>query len=64
LKKGNEDQVDKMNRAGMIGLIRGEKLRPARLALVKPGNVKYFVDKTDGILYPPHFICDGPTLWG
>jgi hypothetical protein len=64
LKKGNEDQEDKMNRAGLIALIRGEKPRPTRLSLVKLGNVKFFVDKTDGILYPPHFIYDGPTLWG
>jgi hypothetical protein len=64
LKEDKEDQEDKMNRAEMIALIRGKKPQPTRLTLVNLGNVKFFVDKTDGILYPPHFIYDGPTLWG
>jgi len=53
-----------MNIAETMTLIRGEKPQPTRLTLVNLGNVKFFVDKTDGILYPPHFIYDGPTLWG
>lgn len=53
-----------MNSAETMVLIRGEKPQQGRLGLVKLGNVKFFVDKTDGILYPPHFIYDGPTLWG
>lgn len=53
-----------MNKAEMKAVIRGEKPKPARLGLEKIGNVKFFIDKASGILYPPHFICDGPTLWG
>ena len=53
-----------MNRVETKAVNRGEKPEAARLGLAKIGNVKFFIDKAHGILYPPHFICDGPTLWG
>jgi hypothetical protein len=64
LKKGIEDQEDMMNRAETKAFYRGEKPEPGRSGLNKIGNVKFFIDKAGRILYPPHFIYDGPTLWG
>jgi hypothetical protein len=59
-----EDQEDRMNKAELRAPIRGNNPEETGLGLGIGGNVKFFVDKTDRILYPPHFICDGPTLWG
>jgi len=53
-----------MNKAEFRAAIRGNNPEETGLGLGIGGNVKFFVDKTDRILYPPHFICDGPTLWG
>jgi len=64
LKQGIEDQEDRMNRAEIKAVIRHEKPDPAGFGLPKSGNVKFFIDKAFGILYPAHFICDGPTLRG
>jgi hypothetical protein len=59
-----EDQEDRMNKREFRAAIRGKNPEETGLGLGIGGNVKFFVDKTDGILYPPHFIYDGPTLWG
>ncbi len=53
-----------MNKAETKAVNRGENPEPTLLGLEKIGNVKFFIDKASGILYSPHFICDGPTLWG
>jgi hypothetical protein len=53
-----------MNRVETKAAIRRERSEPAGLALGKGGNVKFFIDKASRMLYPPAFICDGPTLRG
>jgi len=53
-----------MNRVEIEAAIRWKRPGQAGLGLEKGRNVKFFIDKTRGMLYPPAFICDGPTLWG
>ena len=53
-----------MNRAEIEAAIRQEMPEQAGLGLGKGGNVKFFIDKAGRMLYPPRFICDGPTLRG
>jgi len=53
-----------MNRAEIEAAIRQEQPEQAGLGLEKGGNVKFFIDKAGRMLYPPRFICDGPTLRG
>ncbi|MCX6568818.1 MAG: hypothetical protein NT147_07195 [Candidatus Aminicenantes bacterium] len=53
-----------MNRIESKAAIRGEKPEQGGVGLGKYGNVKFFIDKADRILYSPPFIYDGPTLRG
>jgi hypothetical protein len=53
-----------MNRAEIEAAIRQEKPEQAGPSLKKGGNVKFFIDKANRMLYPLRFICDGPTLRG
>lgn len=53
-----------MNRVEIKAAIRRERPEQAGLGLEKGGNVKFFIDKASRMLYPPPFICDGPTLRG
>jgi hypothetical protein len=53
-----------MNRAEIEAVFRQEWPEKAGLGLDKGGNVKFFVDMAGRKLYPPRFICDGPTLRG
>ena len=63
-EKRTEDQEDRMNRVEIEAAIRLERPEQADLGLGKGGNVKFFIDKASRMLYPPPFICDGPTLRG
>jgi hypothetical protein len=53
-----------MNRVKIKTAIRRGRPELAGFGLGKAGNVKFFIDKAGRMLYPPAFICDGPTLWG
>lgn len=53
-----------MNRVEIKAAIRRERPEQTGLGLGKGGNVKLFIDKASRMLYPPRFICDGPTLRG
>ena len=50
-----------MKKAGIRAVSRQERPEPAGLA---SENVKFFLDKREGRLYPPRFISEGPTPWG
>ena len=50
-----------MKQAWIRALSRQERPEPASLAW---GNVKFFLDKWEGRLYPPRFIPEGPTPRG
>jgi hypothetical protein len=53
-----------MNKAEIKAAIRGERPERAGIDLEKGGNVKFLIDKASRMLYPPRFICDGPSLKG
>jgi hypothetical protein len=53
-----------MNLEGFAAVSRRERPEPAWLGKKIDRNVKFFLDKRGGKLYPPRFIQDGPTLRG
>jgi hypothetical protein len=53
-----------MNSVKIEAAIRRERPEQSGFGLRKGGNVKFFIDKASRMLYPPAFICDGPTLRG
>jgi hypothetical protein len=53
-----------MNRVEIRAAIRGKKPERPGLGMNKGGDVKFFIDKADWILYAPRFIYDGPALRG
>jgi hypothetical protein len=64
LEVNTEDLEESMNLAEIEAVFRQEW--PASPV---PGGkcsryVKFFIDKAERKLYPPRFICDGPTLRG
>jgi hypothetical protein len=50
-----------MKQAWIRAVSRQERPEPAGLA---SEIVKFFLDKREGRLYPPHFFSEGPTPWG
>lgn len=64
LEEEEENQEDRMNSTEIEAAIRQERPEQASLGLGKGGNVKFLIDKASRMLYPPRFICDGPTLRG
>ncbi|MCJ7485772.1 MAG: hypothetical protein MUQ25_06340 [Candidatus Aminicenantes bacterium] len=53
-----------MNRVAIKAAIRVKEPERLGLGMNKGGNVKFFIDKADRILYAPRFIYDSPTLRG
>jgi len=53
-----------MNRVEIRAAIRRGRPEQAGPGPGNGGNVKFFIDKASGVLYPLRFICDGPTLRG